>query len=55
MPKAPTPEEILRQLHLTIRFWEAKLLDRGLLNPSTAALVEFTVEYLKELDKRGYP
>ncbi len=55
MAKQPTPEDILRQMNGTIRFWESRLLDRGLLSISTAALIELTLEDLKELRSFKFP
>ena len=34
-----------------IRFWESKLIDKGLYSPATMALIETTVKFLKELQK----
>ncbi len=55
MAKQPTPEDILRQMNGTIRFWESRLLDRSLLSVSTAALIALTLEDLKELRSVKFP
>lgn len=37
----------MTQLEGCIRFWENKLKDRGLFEPSTIAQIEWTVRFLK--------
>lgn len=38
-----------KQLELLIRFWEAKLQQRFLLDSTTTVLIELTIKYLEEI------
>ena len=42
----------MSELEGVLRFWEAKLVDRFLLSPSTITLIELTIKFLKELKQR---
>ena len=41
----------MNELEGCIRFWEAKLKDQGLFDPSTQGVMKSTVKYLKELQE----